>query len=125
MAALEDRVKRREGFPVTAIVIVRAGHVVTMGLLALSLSAGSNLSVAQEVQPKIDNERVAIFDAAGTLPRSDYDFVVVPLAAKGRAEFHHMGEIPGKTGARAIVVELKDSPLKRYSNTSGYPNAFP
>jgi hypothetical protein len=97
----------------------------TMLLLALSLSAASDLGVAQDIPPKIDNERVAVFDAAGTLPRADHDFVVVPLARKGSAEFHHMGDIPGKTGSRAIVIELKDSPPKTYSNNSGYPNAFP
>jgi hypothetical protein len=103
----------------------RARRFFTMGLLALSMSAGSNLGVAQDTQPKIDNERVTVFDTAGTLPRADHDFVVIPLARKGSAEFHHMGDIPGNTGSRAIVIELKDSPLKTYPNNSGYPNAFP
>jgi hypothetical protein len=97
----------------------------TMGLLAFSLSAASNPGVAQDIQPKIENERVTIFDAAGTLPRADRDFIVVPLARKGSAEFHHMGDIPGKTGSRAIVIELSDSSSKVYPNNSGYPNAFP
>jgi len=105
--------------------LYRARHFFARALLALSLSAASNLGVAQDVQPKIDNERVTIFDAAGTLPRADHDFVVVPLARKGTAEFHHMGDIPGKAGSRAIVIELKDSSLKTYPNNSGYPNAFP
>jgi hypothetical protein len=94
-------------------------------LLALSLGAASNLGAAQDIQPKIDNERVAVFDAVGTLPRADHDFVVVPLARRGRAEFHHMGDIPGKAGSREIIVELKDSPSKTYPNNTGYPNAFP
>lgn len=101
-----------------------ARHSFTV-VLALSLSAAANLGVAQDIQPKIDNERVIIFDAAGTLPAAGYDFVIVPLARKGRAEFHHRGEIPGKAGSRAIVIELKDGPLKTYSSNSGYPNAFP
>jgi hypothetical protein len=94
-------------------------------LLAMSLSAASSLGVAQDIQPKIDNERVTVFDAAGTLRPADLDFVVVPLARKGRAEFHHKGDIPGRTGSRAIVIELKNSPSKTYPNNSGYPNAFP
>jgi hypothetical protein len=94
-------------------------------LVALSLSAASNLGVAQYLQPTIDNERVTIIDATDTLPRADHDFVVIPLAREGSAEYHHMGDIPGKTGSRAIVIELKDSPLKTYPNNSGYPGAFP
>jgi hypothetical protein len=97
----------------------------TMICLALSLSAASNVGVAQDIQPKIDNERVSVFDAAGTLPRAEHDFVVVSLASKGTAEFHHSGDIPGKAGSRVIVIELKDSPSKTYPNNSGYPNAFP
>jgi hypothetical protein len=97
----------------------------TTVFLALSLSAASNLGVAQDVQPKIDNERVTVFDAASTLPRAEHDFVVIPLASKGIAEFHHTGDIPGKAGSRAIVIELKDGPSKTYPNNSGYPNAFP
>jgi hypothetical protein len=98
----------------------------TKVLLALSLSAASSLGVAQDMHPNIDNERVTVFDAAGALPPADHDFVVVPLARKGRAEFHPMGDIiPGRTGSRAIVIELKDSPSKTYPNNSGYPNAFP
>jgi hypothetical protein len=97
----------------------------TTVFLALSLSAASNLGVAQDIQPKIDNERVTVFDTAGTLPRAEHDFVLVPLASKGTAEFHHTGDIPGKAGSRAIVIELKDSPSKTYPNNSGYPNAFP
>jgi hypothetical protein len=100
-------------------------HTFATGLLALSLGAASNLGAAQDIQPKIDNERVAVFDAVGTLPRADHDFVVVPLARRGRAEFHHMGDIPGKAGSREIIVELKDSPSKTYPNNTGYPNAFP
>jgi len=105
--------------------LCRARHFLTMILLALSLSAASSLAVAQDIQPKIDNERVAVFDVAGTLPRADHDFVVIPLARKGIAEFHHLGDIPGKTGSRAIMIELKDSSLKTYPNNPGYPNAFP
>lgn len=108
----------------TAIVIMRATHL-PIGLLTLSLSAAFSLGAAQDVLPKIDNERVTVFDAVGNLPRADHDFVVVPLARKGRADYHHMGDIPGKTGTRAIVVELKDGPLKTYPNNSGYPSAFP
>jgi hypothetical protein len=100
-------------------------HTFAIGLLGLSLGAASNLGAAQDIQPTIDNERVAVFDAAGTLPRADHDFVVVPLARKGTAEFHHMGDVPGKTGSRAMIIELKDGPSKTYPNNSGYPNAFP
>jgi hypothetical protein len=97
----------------------------TTVLVALSLSAASNLGAAQDLQPMIDNERVSVFDATGTLPRAEHDFVVVPLARKGSAEYHHLGDIPGKTASRAMVIELKDSPLKTYPNNSGYPGAFP
>jgi hypothetical protein len=96
-----------------------------MGLLTLSLGAAASVGAAQDISPKIDNERVAVFDTTGSLPRADHDFVLVPLDRKGSAEFHHRGDIPGKTGSRAIIIELKDSPSKTYPNNSGYPNAFP
>lgn len=97
----------------------------TIVLLALSLGAAANLAVAQDMQPVIDNERVTVFDTVGALPRAEHDFVVVPLGKKGSAEFHRLGDIPGKTGSRAMVIELKDGSLKTYPNNSGYPNAFP
>jgi hypothetical protein len=106
-------------------VIENLRHLFTPLWLGLYLSGASSSGIAQDLQPKIDNDRVVVFDAEGTLPRADHDFIAVPLASKGSAEYHHASDIPGKPGSREIIVELKDSSLKSYPNNSGYPNAFP
>jgi hypothetical protein len=76
-------------------------------------------------EPIIDNERVAVWDATGTLPPAGHDFVAVSLTKKGTAVLGHKGDTPGKAGERNIVIELKDHPVTPLANTSGYPNAFP
>jgi len=89
-------------------------------LLALFFAA---LSFGAE--PVIDNERIAVWDTSSALPPAQHDFVAVSLTHKGTAKFGHVGDTPGKGGARTIVIFLKDHPLASLANTSGYPAAFP
>jgi hypothetical protein len=89
--------------------------VLTMSVAALSWGA----------EPVIDNDRVTVWDTTQPLPPAQHDFVAVSLSRKGSAYFGHAGSIPGKAGARTVVIELKDHPLPPIANTSGYPLAFP
>ncbi|MDP9091161.1 MAG: hypothetical protein M3O26_20795 [Pseudomonadota bacterium] len=75
--------------------------------------------------PTLDNERVAVWDARGAMPRAVNDFIAVPLSRKGTAYFGHKGDAPGKAGARTVVIELKDHSTAPIPNNSGYPLAFP
>jgi hypothetical protein len=76
-------------------------------------------------EPILDNERVTVWDTTSSLPPAQHDFVSVSLSHNGTALFGHKGEVAGKTGARTVVIELKDHPLPSIANTSGYPLAFP
>lgn len=76
-------------------------------------------------QPTLDNERVAIWDTTGAMPRAQNDFIAVPLSPKGTAYFGRKGDMPGKAGARTVVIELKDPATAPIPNNSGYPLAFP
>ena len=76
-------------------------------------------------QPIIDNERVTVRDVTGPLSPAEHDFVAVSLTRKGTAQLGHKGDTPGQTGERTIVIELKDHPVSRLANQTGYPNAFP
>jgi hypothetical protein len=76
-------------------------------------------------EPKLDNERVTVWDSTSSLPPARHDFVSVSLSHNGTAFFGHKGEVAGKTGAQTVVIELKDHPLPSIANTSGYPLAFP
>jgi hypothetical protein len=91
-------------------------------LLALAVSIPA---AAQDAKPVIDNERVTVWDTTVQLPPAGHDFIAVSLSRKGTAVLGHKGEIPGETGARTVVIELKDFPLPPLVNNSGYPNAFP
>ena len=73
----------------------------------------------------VDNEHVKVRDTAVPLPPSPHDFIVVSLSRKGTAEFGRQGDIPGKSGSRTIVIELKDLPVGPLANQTGYPLAFP
>lgn len=76
-------------------------------------------------QPTLDNERVAVWDTSGAMPPAQNDFIAIPLSRKGTAYFGHKGDVPGKAGARTVVIELKDHATPPISNNSGYPLAFP
>jgi hypothetical protein len=92
----------------------------TLCLLTLSFAA-----LTHGGEPIVDNEHVTVWDTAVALPPSPHDFVSVSLSQKGTASFGHQGEIPGKTGSRTIVIELKDLPVAPLANETGYPLAFP
>jgi hypothetical protein len=89
-------------------------------VLGLSFAA-----MAHGAAPLVENEHVAVWDTAVPLPPSPHDFVAVSLSRKGTATFGHQGDIPGRTGSRTIVIELKDVPVTPLANESGYPLAFP
>jgi len=89
-------------------------------ILALSLA-----SFSYGAEPVLDNDRVTVWDTTQALPPAQHDFVAVSLSRKGTAYFGRQGEVPGKSGARTVVVELKDHALPPLANTSGYPLAFP
>ena len=89
-------------------------------VFALSVAA-----VGYGAEPVLDNERVTVWDTTSPLPPAQHDFVAVSLAHKGTAVWGHKGAVAGKTGARTVVIELKDHPLPPIANTSGYPLAFP
>jgi hypothetical protein len=91
-------------------------------LLALFLCFGS---FAHGAQPIIDNERVTVWDTTSALAPAEHDFVAVSLSETGTASFGHKGDVPGKTGSRTVLIELKDHPVAPIPNDSGYPDAFP
>jgi hypothetical protein len=89
----------------------------------------------QELKPVIDNERVTVWDVTWSKGQlnpavSDRDVVTMRLtgANAGTASFSAKGgerEKPGGIGARWLVIELKDHPVPRLENKTGYPPAFP
>ena len=89
----------------------------TLGLSFAAMTLGA--------APIVDNEHVTVWDTAVPLPPSPHDFVAVSLSRQGTAFFGHQGEVPGKTGLRTIVIELKDLPVGPLANETGYPLAFP
>ena len=90
---------------------------VTLGL--------SFAAMTLDASPIVDNEHVTVWDTPVQLPPSSHDFVAVSLSRKGTAVFGHRGDVPGKTGGRTIVIELKDLPVGPLANETGYPLAFP
>jgi hypothetical protein len=76
-------------------------------------------------EPVLDNERVTVWDTTTALPPAQHDFVAVSLARNGTAIYGHKGDVPGETGVRTIVIELKDNPLAPIANPTGFPPAFP
>jgi hypothetical protein len=93
---------------------------ITLGLWALGFTA-----MTYGAEPLVDNEHVTVWDTAAVLPPAQHDFVEVSLSKEGTASFGHQGDRPGKSGARTIVIELKDLPVVPLANESGYPLAFP
>jgi hypothetical protein len=87
-------------------------------ICAMLFQAGSQTAL----KPVIENERVAVWDAAVPTAARPVDAVIVSLA--GGVEFTPKGTSPKTTG-RAIVIDLKDHPVPPIENTSGYPLAFP
>jgi hypothetical protein len=97
----------------------------TLALLTLLMGTAAGLTLAQGVQPSIDNERVTVWDTRNPLPAAQRDFVAVSLSRKNSVIFGHKGNIPGEAGSRTVVIELKDHGVVPIPNNSGYPNAFP
>ena len=95
---------------------------IAFALLALSFAV---LCRAAEPPPLLDNDRVSVFDTTQALTPAQHDFVAVPLTRLGSAHFGHRGAVPGKSGARTVIVELKDHEGAPIANTSGYPLGFP
>jgi hypothetical protein len=95
------------------------------GFAMLCMLTGSFAAFAQSAEPIVENEHVTVWDTSAPLPPSSHDFIAVSLSRKGTARFGHQGEIPGKTGSRTIVIELKDLPVTPLANETGYPLAFP
>jgi quercetin dioxygenase-like cupin family protein len=89
----------------------------TLGLSFAAMTLGA--------APIVDNEHVTVWDTAVPLPPSPHDFVAISLSRKGTAVFGHRGDVPGKTGRRIIVIELKGLPVGPLANETGYPLAFP
>ena len=92
-----------------------AACIVTLGFAAMTHGAA----------PIVDNEHVRVWDTSAPLPPSPHDYVAVSLSGKGTADFGHHGEVPGKSGGRTIVIELKELPVGALPNETGYPLAFP
>lgn len=122
--------------------------------LVLGLSIGNASRAATNENPVIDNQRVTVRDItmvkANPSPaqRHDFDSVEIYLTPgvikttrsdgkssttthkKGDAKFEPKGtmfaeEVTSDAPVRAIVIDLKDTPVPPLPNTSGYPNAFP
>src|SRR6266851_6502564 len=106
-----------------ARVSVGTGFVAAMpkGLAMLCLLTCSIAAFAQSGEPIIENEHLTVWDTSAPLSPSSHDFVAVSLSQKGTARFGNQGEIPGKTGSRTIVIELKDLPVTPLANETGYP----
>src|ERR1700722_14375897 len=96
-----------------------------MRKIALVLCALSFAASTHGAEPLVDNEHVTVWDTAEVLPPASHDFIEVSLSRKGTASFGHQGDRPGKSGARTIVIELKDLPVIPLANDTGYPLAFP
>ncbi|MGA2214550.1 MAG: hypothetical protein ABSH31_14835 [Bryobacteraceae bacterium] len=105
-----------------------AGRFFAIALLSAAL-------YGQSLKPVIDNERVTVWDvtwAKGetnpTAPDRDVVMMWLTGANAGTASFSAKGSErnePLGSGARSLVVELKDHPVPPYENKTGYPNAFP
>jgi hypothetical protein len=103
----------------------RACIVSRMLRTSLCILTLSFATLSHGAEPVIDNDRVTVKDTTSALPPAQHDFVSVSLSEKGTARFGHQGDIPSKTGARTVVVELKDGSPPPIPNSTGYPLAFP
>jgi hypothetical protein len=95
----------------------------TILLLAL-LSVPAVPALAAETAPVIDNERVKVWDTTESITAMPDDFVAISFAG-GNAVFGHTGETASTSGARTIIIDLKNHFVAPLANTSGYPNAYP
>src|SRR5258708_9848604 len=85
---------------------------------AMLFEAGSQTAL----KPRIENDRVAVWDVTDSAPARPLDAVVVSMS--GSAVFLPKGT-PPKIAGRSMVIDLKDHPVAPIENTSGYPLAFP
>jgi hypothetical protein len=92
--------------------------IVLLAVLALPTLA------AEPAPAVIDNERVKVFDTTESMAAMRDDFVAISFAG-GNAVFGHAGETAGKSGARSIIIDLKNHAIAPLPNNSGYPNAYP
>jgi hypothetical protein len=96
--------------------------VLRVSLFSLALGFAA---LSHGAQPVIDNERITVWDASADMPPAQHDFVAVSLSKNGTAVFGHKGEVPAKSDARTVVIELKDNAVAALPNTTGLPLAFP
>jgi hypothetical protein len=87
-------------------------------LLCLMLFQASSPT---ELKPVVDNDRVIVWDVTSANAQP-LDAVIVSL--KGEAAFLPKGTTP-KISGRSFMIDLKDHPGPKYTNTSTYPLAFP
>ncbi|HTR39566.1 MAG TPA: hypothetical protein VMH80_27020 [Bryobacteraceae bacterium] len=94
---------------------------------------------AQELKPVIDNDRVTVWDVQWTKGQTnparghDTDAVVMWIAGPKlrTASFSPKGDPRNERSSadsnppRSLIIELKDHPMPRYENKTGYPLAFP
>lgn len=106
-------------------------------LFALALFAVAVFG--QDLKPVIDNERVTVWDVIWTKgqtnPAKGHNLDAVILWTAGprarTASFSPKGSARDQQGAaeanppRSLVIELKDHPVPRLENKTGYPLAFP
>lgn len=93
--------------------------------LVAVLSAQAFPALAADTAPAvIDNERVKVWDTSESVAAMPDDFVAISFA-NGNAVFGHAGETAGSSGARTIIIDLKNFPVAPLPNNSGYPNAYP
>jgi len=97
---------------------------------------GPNLTL-NGARPIIDNERVAVWDFTWTrgvpeaLERSRTDSVWISVSpSAGDVRYWAKGaprraEQSIGSPIRMIAIDLKDHPVAPFTNSSGYPNAFP
>jgi hypothetical protein len=93
-------------------------------MIALVAVLGAPALAAETAPAVIDNERVTVWDTAAAMPAMPDDFVAISFAG-GNAVFGHAGETAGNSGARSIIIDLKNHPVAPLANNSGYPNAYP
>ncbi len=78
-------------------------------------------SAPAELKPVVDNDRVIVWDVTSANAQP-LDAVIV--STTGEATFVPKGTAP-KLSGRSFMIDLKDHPGPKYTNTSTYPLAFP
>ena len=95
--------------------------------IAMCITLAAWPALAADDSPLIDNERVIVWRLPrdGSLPGHDrYDAVVVTLGTDPSAHFVARGEAWNAAGD-GYVIDLKEVHLAPYTNSTGYPLAFP